>query len=202
VQSIQAVACASRPRLTASFLGLFSSGNVLHDGMGRMVWTVAIAGQLLHVSGFNQHMHQDTQEPVTRQHEPGESTSGSQADGQQRSLSILVVDDEQLIADTLVRILSLSGFSATAAYSGSAALEIAPTLCPDIVLTDVRMPGLNGIETGVRIREKCPETRVILFSGQASVGDARGETAEQGHDFELWRKPIHPRELVRRLSEL
>ena len=160
-----------------------------------------MAGQLSHVLGFHWHMHQDTQEPPTMQPETARNTSGSPIDGQQRGVRILVVDDEQLIADTLARILNLSGFIATAVYSGISAVEKAPTLSPDIVLTDVRMPGLSGIETGVLIRQQCPETRVVLFSGQAS-DDARGDTLGQGHGFELWRKPIHPHELVRRLRGL
>ncbi len=128
------------------------------------------------------------------------SSSGRQRAEQQTR--ILVVDDEQLIADTLVRILNLSGFEATAAYSGESALDLLPQLCPEIVLTDVKMPGRNGIETGILIRERCPDIRVVLFSGQASVGDVIEEARGSGHGFELWRKPIHPRELVRRLREL
>ena len=181
----------------------FSVAGNVSDAAGQDDWTIQMARQLLQVSGFNQHMRQETQEPDTRQHKPGGAPlSGAQANGQESGPRILVVDDEQLIADTLVRILNLSGFVATATYSGSSAIAMAPTLRPDIVLTDVRMPGLNGVETGLLIREECPEVRVVLFSGQASVSDARGETEEQGHGFELWRKPIHPRELVRRLREL
>lgn len=119
-----------------------------------------------------------------------------------RPMRILVVDDEQLIADTLVRILNLHGFAATATYSGDAALDLLPRLCPDIVLTDVRMPGRDGIETGVLIREQCPEARIVLFSGQAGIGGLGDEARGQGHGFELWPKPIHPRELVRRLRDL
>jgi CheY-like chemotaxis protein len=128
------------------------------------------------------------------------SSSGRQR--AEQHTRILVVDDEQLIADTLVRILNLSGFEATAAYSGESALDLLPELCPEIVLTDVKMPGRNGIETGILIRERCPDIRVVLFSGQAGVGDVIEEARGSGHGFELWRKPIHPRELVRRLREL
>lgn len=115
---------------------------------------------------------------------------------------VLVVDDEHLIADTLARILNLSGFVAHAVYSGEAALEVLPSLCPDIVLTDVRMPGRNGIETGILVRAQCPQTRVVLFSGQAGVSDMMEQARSQGHGFELWPKPIHPKELVKRLREL
>ncbi len=131
------------------------------------------------------------------------STSGADSTGRgSRPTRILVVDDEQLIADTLTRILNMSGFVASALYSGDAAVEASPTFCPDIVLTDVRMPGRNGIETGILIRKQCPQTRIVLFSGQAGIGDLMDEARQSGHGFELWPKPIQPRELVRRLREL
>ncbi len=115
---------------------------------------------------------------------------------------VLVVDDEQLIADTLARILNLNGFSASAVYSGDAALAALDTLCPDIVLSDVRMPGRSGIEVGILIRQQCPDTRVVLFSGQAGVSTLMDQARQNGYGFELWPKPLHPRELVRRLREL
>ncbi len=118
-----------------------------------------------------------------------------------RSQRILIVDDEQLIADTLVRILNINGFTASAAYSGDSALDALHGFCPDIVLTDVRMPGRNGIETGILIRKECPETRVVLFSGQAGVSDLMQQAHRDGYGFELWPKPLHPKELVRRLRE-
>ncbi len=115
---------------------------------------------------------------------------------------ILIVDDEQIIADTLVRILSLSGFAAKAAYSGEAALESLNSHCPDIVLTDMRMPGRNGIETAIAIRQHCPAIRVVLFSGQAGSSELIEQASQEGRNFELWSKPIHPRELVERLRRL
>jgi CheY-like chemotaxis protein len=137
---------------------------------------------------------------------PASSQTGSSPASSANSISrprrILVVDDEQLIADTLVRILNLSGFSAQAAYSGDAALATLATVCPDIVLTDVSMPGRNGIETGHLIRRQCPRTRIVLFSGQAHIDDLLDRSRGDGQSFELWPKPIHPRELVRRLREL
>ena len=118
------------------------------------------------------------------------------------NLRILVVDDEKLIADTLTHILNRSGFTAVAAHSSAAALVLAPSLCPDILLTDVQMPGRNGIETAVLIREQFAELRVILLSGQTRSGEMSEAGQQQLNGFELWRKPIHPRELLRRLRAL
>jgi CheY-like chemotaxis protein len=147
------------------------------------------------------HRASEFSEKSSENFESREPSSTNRQRSEQKT-RILVVDDEQLIADTLVRILNLSGFEATAAYSGESALDLLPELCPEIVLTDVKMPGRNGIETGILIRERCPDIRVVLFSGQAGVGDVIEEARGSGHGFELWRKPIHPRELVRRLREL
>ncbi len=122
--------------------------------------------------------------------------------GKSRPTRVLIIDDEQLIADTLARILNLSGFSAHAVYSGDDALNALRSDCPDIVLTDVRMPGRNGIETAVSIRARCPAIRVVLFSGQAGTSDLIERAQRDGHGFELWSKPIHPRELIRRLQAL
>lgn len=115
---------------------------------------------------------------------------------------VLVVDDEQLIADTLTSILNLSGFDARAVYSGEQALEAVPDHCPDIVLTDVRMPGRNGIETGREILKHCPHIRVVLFSGQANVAGLMEAANQESNSFELWSKPLHPKDLVRRLRAL
>ncbi len=115
---------------------------------------------------------------------------------------VLVVDDERLIADTLTTILNLSGFEARAVYSGEQALEAVPDHCPDIVLTDVRMPGRNGIETGREILKHCPHIRIVLFSGQANVAGLVDAANRETHSFELWSKPLHPKDLVRRLRAL
>ena len=112
---------------------------------------------------------------------------------------VLIVDDEQLIADTLSHILNKSGFVAKAVYSGEAALAALLKFYPDIVLSDVRMPGRNGIETGILIRQQCPQVRVVLFSGQAGISDLMQKEMQEGYGFELWPKPIHPKELVQRL---
>ncbi len=115
---------------------------------------------------------------------------------------ILVVDDEHIIADTLRVILTLSGFDARCAYSGDEALREIERRCPDIVLSDVRMPGRDGIETAVLIQEACPAIQVVLFSGQAGTAELVANANREGFNFELWSKPLHPRELVRRLRAL
>jgi CheY-like chemotaxis protein len=114
---------------------------------------------------------------------------------------VLVVDDEPLIADTIVQILQRNGFEATAAYNGTDAVEVASTYCPDYMITDVLMPGMTGIEVAKIVQQLCPEARILLFSGQAATADLLTEAREEGLDFELLPKPIHPHALIEKLRE-
>ena len=122
--------------------------------------------------------------------------------GKEKSRRIFVIDDEISIADSLAEILNDCGYDARALYSGHAAIALAQYICPDIVVSDVVMPSLNGVETALAIKQICPKTRVILFSGQASTSDILKKARSDGHDFDMLPKPIHPDELLQRLAEL
>ncbi len=114
--------------------------------------------------------------------------------------SILVVDDQKLIADSLLDILNGAGFRAVVAYDGASALRIAESAPPDYLLTDVVMPAMNGVELAIAIRKKYPATRIVLFSGQAGISDILLQGKEQGYEFELIAKPIHPDKLIDELK--
>lgn len=114
---------------------------------------------------------------------------------------VLVVDDEQVIADTLAAILSRSGYTALTAYDGASALEIATLIPPQLVITDVCMPGMSGIELAIAIQESIPDCKVLLFSGQASTVDLLVAARNAGYAFEALSKPIHRRELLARVSK-
>jgi CheY-like chemotaxis protein len=119
---------------------------------------------------------------------------------EERQKRVLVIDDEPAIADSLVEILNVSGYDAIAFYSGHDAIEFARQRCPDLVISDVVMPKLNGVDTVLSIRELCPATRVFLFSGQASTVDILKRARAKGHEFELIAKPIHPEALLKILG--
>ncbi|MGI4829087.1 MAG: response regulator [Janthinobacterium lividum] len=121
------------------------------------------------------------------------------ADDHAPSPRILVVDDEVLIADTIVQILNRNGFIAEAAYSGVQAIDLARLHCPELVLSDVMMPQVDGVEAAIAIREHCPDTRIVLFSGQAATVEILARARERGHNFELLPKPIHPTQLIKHL---
>jgi DNA-binding response OmpR family regulator len=114
-------------------------------------------------------------------------------------LHVLVVDDERLITDTLCAILNEHGFEAIAAYSGAEAVGIARARRPDIVLTDVLMPKMSGVELGIELRREFPDLKICLFSGQAATSEMIHRAEADGYRFELFPKPIHPEELIARL---
>jgi CheY-like chemotaxis protein len=116
--------------------------------------------------------------------------------GEVKKAKVIVIDDESLIAETMVEILNHEGFDAVSASDGASAIELAKTLQPDIVLSDVIMPGLNGVETGIRIREALPNCRIILFSGQAATVDLLEKARERGHSFDVLAKPMKPEQLI------
>lgn len=115
---------------------------------------------------------------------------------------ILVVDDEQRIADTLALILQSNGYETTAAYDGESALAQSSRIQPDLLLTDVVMPGMNGIELALAVSEKFPKCKVLLFSGQAATADLLERARKQGCNFPLLSKPVHPEDLLKRVGEI
>ena len=113
---------------------------------------------------------------------------------------VLIVDDEQMIASTLAQILNGSGFVAKAVFSGEHAVPEASEFRPDVLLTDVIMRGISGIDVAMQVSKVLPACRVILFSGQASTADLLDRAEAQGYSFEVIAKPIHPKELLRMLG--
>jgi DNA-binding response OmpR family regulator len=112
---------------------------------------------------------------------------------------VLVADDEQVIADTLAMILNQSGFEARAVYSGEKALEVAAAFAPQMIICDVIMADLNGIDAAIRIRALLPKSKILLFSGQAATANLLEKARAQGYEFEILAKPVHPQDLLARL---
>jgi CheY-like chemotaxis protein len=115
-------------------------------------------------------------------------------------LRVLVVDDEDLIADSVAEILNRNGYEATARYSGKSAIQYVEEECPDIVVSDVIMPDYNGIQLAKAVRMQCPETRILLLSGNAATSELLHRAYREGQTFELLAKPVHPLQLLKALS--
>jgi CheY-like chemotaxis protein len=115
---------------------------------------------------------------------------------------VFVVDDEHIIASSLAAILKVSGFSALAFADPFNALKSAESQEPSLLISDVIMPGMNGIELAVRFQSKYPACKILLFSGQAATADLLETARSEGHNFVLLGKPIHPSELLAAIKKL
>jgi DNA-binding NtrC family response regulator len=115
---------------------------------------------------------------------------------------VFVVDDERIISSTLAMILTLQGFDATAYTQPLEALKAARCKAPDLLISDVMMPELSGIDLSIQVQESCPSCRVLLFSGQATTMDLLETARTNGHAFELLTKPVHPTELLKKVREV
>ena len=109
---------------------------------------------------------------------------------------VLVADDEQVIANTLAIILNQAGFEARAVFSGEKAIEALETFQPNMLISDVIMTGMTGIEAAIKTREKMPSCKILLFSGQAATADLLEKARAEGHEFEILAKPVHPTDLL------
>jgi CheY-like chemotaxis protein len=116
------------------------------------------------------------------------------------SKRVLVVDDEQCIADTLAAILQNSGYQATAVYDAQSAMEACRVHAPELVISDVVMPGTGGVELAIFLRKTYPDCRILLFSGQAATADILERARRQGYKFDLLAKPVHPKDLLARIA--
>ena len=94
------------------------------------------------------------------------------------SISILIVDDNPSMADTLADILGVKGFEVHSAYSGAEALETLRDYPFDILLTDVRMPDMNGVELYRATRQTHPHLITVLMTAYAADDIIRQGMAE------------------------
>jgi CheY-like chemotaxis protein len=120
---------------------------------------------------------------------------------QKKLPSVFIVDDEQIIAETLTMILRKSGFTATFFTDPLDALVAARKEAPDLILSDVMMPQLSGVDLAIAIEQECPECKIMLFSGHAGTLDLLSKAREKGYDFNLLAKPVHPADLLRRIRQ-
>ena len=115
---------------------------------------------------------------------------------------VLIVDDERVIADTLGSILELSGYATMTAYDAASALEIVRLIPPDLLISDVMMPGMSGVELAMTLSRVAPGCKVLLFSGQAATLDLLSDARSAGFDFPALTKPVHPSAMLAQVAEM
>lgn len=98
-------------------------------------------------------------------------------------MDVLIVDDEEEIRSVLRRVLEREGHSIVEAASGELALEALARRPFDVVLLDIRMPGMSGLDALTQVRERSPETAVIMVSGEDSARNAMTAGRRGAYDF-------------------
>src|SRR3954470_18900111 len=107
---------------------------------------------------------------------------------------ILVIDDERSILDTIQILLKSEGYDVVTSQNGREALDDFDAIAPDIVLTDIRMPAITGLEVLAAVQERDPKVPVILMTAQASLQSAV-QAVNQGAFYYL-QKPFTNGDLV------
>jgi DNA-binding NtrC family response regulator len=102
---------------------------------------------------------------------------------------ILTVDDDEFVREILVAYLEDSGYEVMQAKNGRLGLEIFRREIPDLVMLDLRMPEMDGLEVLGYITQESPDTPVILVSGMGTIGDAIRALKLGAWDYIA--KPIH-----------
>jgi DNA-binding NtrC family response regulator len=121
---------------------------------------------------------------------------GGSGMGGSGALRVFVVDDDAIIAETLNMIFAQDGFAVESFSNPLEALEAAETACPDVLVSDVVMPQLSGVELAMRYKKICPSGMVLLISAQAATVDLLEPARRNGYSFQLYGKPIDPGELI------
>jgi DNA-binding response OmpR family regulator len=108
--------------------------------------------------------------------------------------SILIVDDEPITRKSLTDILRLEGFVVTSAPNGQAAVEYVRTHHVDLMVVDLRMPGMDGLEVVQVVNQIAPDTEIILLTAFASTETAIQALRLRIHDY--LQKPVPPAQIV------
>jgi len=127
---------------------------------------------------------------------------GPEAVGEERKDRILVVDDEAPIVRCLQRFLTRAGFDVAIALSTAEALSIFEGFRPDMVISDFRMPGMNGADLLAEVKRRSPHTSCVIASGYADLESIRGEVALDDIVCCFLRKPWDNRDLLAQLRAL
>jgi CheY-like chemotaxis protein len=116
---------------------------------------------------------------------------------------ILIVDDEQLTADTLGMIFRKSGFESRVAYSVEDALECARSFDPELILCDITMPGRDGIDLMAVLGRERPQCRVLVLTGYYSnLKSVREQIGKMPQGVRVLTKPCQPEELLHEAARM
>jgi CheY-like chemotaxis protein len=113
---------------------------------------------------------------------------------------ILVVEDEAVVLHTLELILEQRGYDVRVARNGTHALSIASSFAPNILLCDINLPEMDGIQISIKVKRVVPDCRIVLLTGDIASTELLEEAERHGYRFEVLAKPMEPHQLLRVLA--
>ena len=131
-----------------------------------------------------------------------ESASREAVKRDSRPKRVLIIDDEEHIANTLAAMLHNLGYETAAVHDAISGLAHCENWVPDLIITDVVMPGMNGVEVGLVARQLYPHCKILLLSEVAGGSEFLKEARQNGYDFELVEKPLPLSALLARVAAL
>jgi DNA-binding NtrC family response regulator len=115
---------------------------------------------------------------------------------------VFVVDDEPVIASTLELILLAKGYDARSFVDLLDALLVAQSVTPNLLISDVIMPQMNGFDLASNLTERHSDCKILMVSGQTEVADLYSTIKSKGCSFELMAEPVPSDELLSKIEEL
>lgn len=112
-------------------------------------------------------------------------------------IKVMLVDDEEEFVTTLSERIQMRDFSSSVAFTGEQALLIVDDQVPDVMILDLKMPGIDGMEVLRRVKKAYPKVQVIILTGHGSEKD-RKEALSLGA-FGYLQKPVQIDELVKQI---
>lgn len=112
-------------------------------------------------------------------------------------MRLLIVDDEHVVAESLAAIFRIAGHESYFATSPANGLALARRVQPQLLITDVVMPGETGIELAIKVQKVLPGCKVLLMSGQAETSNLLEDAERHGCHFEIVAKPVLPTDLLK-----
>ena len=110
----------------------------------------------------------------------------------EHSARILVVEDEAVVLQTLQLILKQHGYEVRGARDGAEALAIATEFAPSILLCDINLPDMDGIQISLRVKDAFPACRIVLLSGEITSTELLEEAETRGYRLRYWpSRPSH-----------
>jgi DNA-binding NtrC family response regulator len=115
---------------------------------------------------------------------------------------VFILDDEVVVASTLAMILRSQGIDTTSFSEPLKALEAARSRAPNLLISDISMPTISGIDLAIQVQKEFPGCKVLLFSGRADSREMLRAAGASGQAYHILAKPVYPSELLKRIRSM